>query len=449
MNPRKGAYRVLAKILYEETYSNIALNEEIQKGKYIDKDLSLLTELVYGTLEKLLTLNFGIDHFSKVKTKKMDEATRLILQMGAYQILFLDRIPDFAIANEAGKLANVYAKRSKGFINGVLRNMIRRKEEIPWPKKEDKYALYLSVTYSYPKWLVQEFLKYYSNAFTEDYFKASVESPPLYFRVNTLKVSRETFLEHLREQGLEFETTTILSEGIKVKGIKNITEFSPLKKGWVHIQDLSSMLSAKFLDPSPGERIMDICSAPGGKTTHMAQLMGNKGRIIARDIFPHKLQLIEEHSRRLGIDIIETQEYSGEDLDKESIASADRVLVDAPCSGLGVIGRKPEIKYRLQKEGLKALQDLQLRILENASKYVKPGGILVYSTCTIHPLENQGITEAFLKKQGSFTPLDLRKDLPKGLENPGDIFTDSGEVMIFPQNHEMDGFYIRKFQKNR
>ncbi len=447
MNPRKGAYRVLSKVLYKETYSNIALNEEIQKGDYEDKDSNLLTELVYGTIEKLLTLNFGIDHFSKMKTKKMDEATRLILQMGAYQILFLDRIPDFAIANEAGKLANVYAKRSKGFINGVLRNMMRRKEEIPWPKKEENFVEYLSVNYSYPTWLVEELLTYYPKEFTEGFLRASGETPPLYFRVNPLKIQKEEVLKVLKEQGLEVETTDLLFEAVKVKGLKNITGFQPLKEGWVHIQDISSMLAAKFLDPKPGEKIIDICSAPGGKTTHMAQLMENKGKIIARDIFPHKLRLIEEHSRRLGISIIETQEFSGENLDEGSLGEADRVLVDAPCSGLGVIRRKPEIKYRIQKESLKSLQNLQLAILENAAKYVKPGGVLLYSTCTIHPLENHGVTESFLQKHQEFIPVDLKEESKGGLENFPDIFTAWGELASFPQIHEMDGFYIRKFRK--
>jgi len=447
MNPRKGAYRVLSKVLYEETYSNIALNEEIQKGDYKDKDLNLLTELVYGTIEKLITLNFGIDYFSKVKTKKMDDATRLILQIGAYQILYLDRVPDFAIVNEAGKLAGIYAKRSKGFINGVLRSMIRRKDEITWPKKEKNFPLYLSVNYSYPMWLVEELLKYYSTEFTEAFMKASAENPPMYFRVNTLKISKEKVLEVMKKQGLEAETSNFVPEAIKVQGLKNISDFQPLKEGWVHIQDISSMFVAKFLDPRPGEYVMDLCSAPGGKTTHIAQLMENRGELIARDIFPHKLRLIEEHSRRLGINIIKTRQFSGENLDEESMGKADRVLVDAPCSGLGVIRRKPEIKYRVQKEGLGALQKLQLTILENAAKYVKPGGVLLYSTCTIHPLENQGITEAFLKNHEDFVSVDLKEESDSSLNgNPG-FFTESGEVSIFPQKHHMDGFYIRKFRK--
>ncbi len=269
----------------------------------------------------------------------------------------------------------------------------------------------------------------------------------MYFRVNTLKAEKEKVMGIMKNHGLEVETTDLVFEAIKVKGLKNISDFQPLKEGWVHIQDLSSMLVAKFLDPKPGERIMDICSAPGGKTTHMAQLMENQGKIIARDIFAHKLRLIEDHSRRLGINIIETQEFSGETLDQESLGKADRVLVDAPCSGLGVIRRKPEIKYRMQKESLKALQNLQLAILGNAAHYVKTGGVLLYSTCTIHPLENHGITEAFLKKHPEFISVNLQEESHAGLQNFPDLFTESGEFASFPQEHEMDGFYIRKFQK--
>lgn len=447
MNPRKGAYRVLSKVLYEETYSNIALNEEIKRGDYGDKDLNLLTELVYGTVEKLMTLNYGIDHFSKVPTKKMDNATRLILQLGAYQVLFLDRVPDFAIANEAGKLAKVYASRSKGFINGVLRNMIRRKEEIPWPKKEKDFIEYLSVTYSYPKWLVQELLRFYSKDFTEELFAASSKNPPLYFRVNTLKINKEQLMEYMKEQGLEVEQSPLIAEALKVRGLKNITDFKPLKEGWVHIQDLSSMLVAKSLAPKPGEVVMDLCSAPGGKTTHIAQLMDNQGTVIARDIFSHKLQLIQAHSKRLGIDMIQTQKFSGEKLDEEYIGKADRVLVDAPCSGLGVLRRKPEIKYRLQKESLAELQKLQRTILENASKYVRPGGVLVYSTCTLHPMENQGITDKFLETHQDFMPVDLKIERKTEFQQEPNLFTKAGEISVFPNKHEMDGFYIRKFQK--
>lgn len=447
MNPRKGAYRVLEKVLYHETYSNIGLNEEIQRGSYSDKDLNLLTELVYGTLEKLWTLNYGIDHFSKVKTKKMDNATRLILQIGAYQILFLDRVPDFAIANEAGKLAGVHAKRSKGFINGVLRNMIRKKEEIPWPKREKDFTEYLAVHYSYPKWLVEELLTYYSKEFVEEFFRACVHNPPMHLRVNLLKTTREQVVQELREEGREVEESDLVPEGITVRGLKNLSTLKALREGRVHIQDLSSMLVARVLDPKPGDYVMDLCSAPGGKTTHMGQLMENRGRIIARDVFFHKLELIQDHSRRLGINIIETQEFSGADLDRNALDRADRVLVDAPCSGLGVIRRKPEIKYRLQQQGIKALQKLQLSILSNAAAYVKSGGVLVYSTCTIHPLENQEVTEAFLKEHRDFHPVDLREeaqDFFKGREN---MHTGTGEITIFPQDHPMDGFYIRKFQK--
>lgn len=447
MNPRKGAYRVLEKVLYQETYSNIGLNEEIQRGNYKDQDVNLLTELVYGTLEKLMALNYGIDYFSKVKTKRMDNATRLILQMGAYQILFLDRVPDFAIVNEAGKLAGVYAKRSKGFINGVLRTMIRKKEEIPWPKRQRDFTRYLAVNYSYPKWLIDELLKYYPEGFMEELCKAGAETPPLDLRINPLKTSREEVVRDLEGEGFSVEESSLIPEGIRVKGLKNLSRFKALKEGRVHIQDLSSMLVARVVGPKPGEYIMDLCSAPGGKTTHMAQLMKNKGRIIARDIFPHKLGLIREHSRRLGIDIIETQEFSGVKLDRDSLEKADRVLVDAPCSGLGVIRRKPEIKYRLSPEGLKELQKLQLSILKNAAAYVKPGGVLVYSTCTIHPLENQGVTEAFLREHRDFQPVDLRsgeQELSRAF--PG-MYTDGGAIALYPQDHGTDGFYIRKFQK--
>ncbi|KAB3535231.1 16S rRNA (cytosine(967)-C(5))-methyltransferase RsmB [Alkaliphilus pronyensis] len=443
MNAREGALRVLYEIEVDKGYSNIALGKEIKRNNYNSRDRGFLTELVYGVLENLIRLDYVISQFSRIKIKKIDTYTLILLRISTYQILFLDKIPPSAAVNESVNLSKKYCKDSSGFINGVLRSMLRGKEEIKLPNKKKDFIGYLSVTYSHPKWMVEEFLKSFSAEFTEALLKANNEKPDLNVRVNTLKTSVDDAVLSLRNSGFQVEKNQFIEESLSIKGDSNLFELEALKSGDIYIQDFGSMLVGRIVEPKENDLVIDICSAPGGKTTHMAQLMNNKGTIIARDVYDHKLELINKNAKRLGVKIINTEKFNGKDIDKGLLSKADKVLVDAPCSGLGIIRRKPEIKYRKQQDDFKHITLLQLNILKNAALYVKPGGALVYSTCSIDPRENIGVAEKFLKESPDYQLVNLGEDYKSLI--PGDRL--AATIQLYPNIHKTDGFFIAKFIK--
>ncbi len=443
MEAREGALKVLYKIDVNEAYSNLALGEEINNAGYSGQDRGFMTELVYGVLENIILLDYIIGQFSSVKLKKLQPWTLNILRLGVYQIRFLDRVPDSAAVNESVKLAKKYCGRASGFVNAVLRNIIRNQENIKLPSREKELLKYLTVKYSHPGWMVESFLSFHSTDFVEALLKANNEKPQLSFRVNTLKTTVEKCIEELEAQGYEVEKSPYIQEAISIRGINNLNSLELLNRGHLYIQDFSSMLIARLMAPEAGELVVDVCSAPGGKTTHMAQLMDNKGTIIARDIHQHKLRLIKGNAERLGITIIETEKFDALTEDRELYERADRVLVDAPCSGLGIIRRKPEIKYRKQPEDIAAITELQLKILKNAASYVKPGGYLLYSTCTIDPRENGGVVEAFLAQNSSFQLVDIPKEYSQYI--PGEH--EGKTLQLYPHIHNTDGFFAAKLFK--
>lgn len=444
MEAREAALKVLYNIEAEKAYSNIALNKTFKCNEFTKLDRNFITELVYGTLENLIFVDYVIQQFSTMKLKKVNPWTLNLLRLGTYQIFFLDKVPDFAAVNESVNLSKIYCKRASGFINGILRNMIRNKENIELPNKEKEFKKFLSVKYSHPQWMVERFLAYFSKDFTEELLRFNNETPKLHIRVNTLKVSVEEVVRFLQEKDIQVNRNPYISEAITVEeGFSQLEELDIYIKGLIHIQDFSSMLVAKILDPKEGQFIIDVCSAPGGKTTHMAQLMNNKGRILARDIHEHKLKLIKSNANRLGVKMIDVEKFDGKDLDEDLIETADKVLVDAPCSGLGIIRRKPEIKYRKEPDDMKTITELQLLILTNASRYVKREGELLYSTCTIDPNENQKIVERFLKQHSNYELIDINhlyKSIVPG-EHKGNM------IQLYPHLHGTDGFFIAKLKK--
>jgi len=443
MNPREGALIVLYEVNEKEAFSNIALNKELRNNSYSQLDKNLLTEIVYGVLENQIYIDYVIAQFSTFDIKKMNSYTLNLLRIGIYQLLFLDKVPSFAAVNETVNLSKKYCKKTTGFINGVLRNVQRNMKNIKLPKREDNIIKYLSVKYSHPEWLVKTFLKKFDQNFVEELLKANNTKPELYVRINTLKISIDDCINLLVEEGYIVRQNPLIREAVAVKGMHNIDQSKVYKKGYIQIQDVSSMLVAKILDPKEGEYIIDVCSAPGGKTTHMAQLMNNKGTIIARDIHEHKLKLVEKNAERLGIQIINTENFSGNDLDEKLIGLADKVLVDAPCSGLGIIRRKPEIKYRKQAEDANSITSIQYDILKNASKYVKIGGELVYSTCTIDVRENDDIVEKFLTDNPSYILININDDYKDLI--PGEHT--KGTIQLYPNVHNTDGFFISKIKR--
>ena len=382
-----------------------------------------------------------IDKLSKVKTNKMEIYVKTLLRMGVYQIMFLNSISDYAAVNETVNLAKKKNSKVSGFINGILRNVIRQKEEIGKVKTKDDIE-YLAIKYSYDKWMIKNWIAHFGKEFTEELVEANNERPNIYLRTNTLKITRGELIEKLAEQNIKAEKVNVVEEAIKVEHLKDIENNKLYKEGLFTVQDISSMLVGKVMNPKENSLILDVCSAPGGKTTHMATLMNNTGQVVSRDIYDHKLKLIKASANRLGLTNIDAQEFDGMKLDRESIAKFDYVLADVPCSGLGIIRRKPEIKYK-EKEEFRELPPIQKKILENAAKYVKVGGTLIYSTCTIQDNENINVVNEFLQKHKNFELAPI-KEVNVDLNNQ-----EKGYMKIYPNVHDMDGFFISKLIRVR
>ena len=419
----------------------MSINKHFKDVKLSNQDRGLATEIVYGVIENKYYIDYMIDKLSKVKTNKMEIYVKTLLRMGIYQIIFLNSISDYAAVNETVNLAKKKNSKVSGFINGILRNVIRQKETIGDIKVKDDID-YLAIKYSYDKWLIRNWMIHFGKEFTEELLEANSERPSIYLRTNTLKVTRDELIEKLLEQNIKAEKVNVVDEAIKVENLKDIENNKLYKEGLFTVQDISSMLVGKVMNPKENSLVLDVCSAPGGKTTHIATLMKNTGQVVSRDIYDHKLKLINASCKRLGLTNVDVQEYDGMKLDKDSIAKFDYVLADVPCSGLGIIRRKPEIKYK-EKEEFRELPPIQKKILENASKYVKVGGTLIYSTCTIQDSENLDVIKEFLQKHKNFelSPIDeVRVDLDN---------QDKGFMKIYPNVHDMDGFFISKLIRVR
>lgn len=442
--PREIALKTIYEINEKGAYSNIALSKQLESNTLKDVDRAFVTDLVYGTIKWKLTIDYIISKFSSTKLKKISPWILNLLRLGVYQILYMDRIPESAACNESVKLSKKYGHAaSSGFVNGVLRNIARKKDSISYPDKQKDPVLYLSVRYSHPDWLVNEWINNFGVEFTESLLISNNEVPDFTIRVNTLKTTKEELISNFRKSGLEASEGRAVDEALVLKNPGSFLKLDVYKAGHFQVQDESSMLSSKILDPKPGELVIDVCSAPGGKTTHMAQLMNNKGSIIARDIHEHKINLIDEASERLGISIVKAQVYDALMVDESLVEKADRVLVDAPCTGYGIIRKKPDIKWSRTMSDLKEITELQLKILSAASKYVKPGGFIVYSTCTIGKEENRDLVERFLTDNKEFDFYGFTELLPEVLRE----YSGNGYIEIYPNINKIDGFFIAKMRK--
>lgn len=441
MNAREIALKVLYDIEKNNNYSNIAINKHFREVKMTDQDRGLATELIYGVVENKYYLDYIINKLSKIKAKKLSTYVKILLRMGIYQIVFLDSISEHAAVNETVNLAKKYDKKSSGFINAILRNVIRNKEDVISVDDNDT-IMYLATKFSYNPWIIKNWINNFGKEFTEDLLEANNEKSSLYIRTNTIKITKDELIKKLEEMNIKCSEVPMIDEAIKVENLKNIENNKLFKDGLFTVQDISSMMVGKVINPKENSLVMDVCSAPGGKSTHLATLMNNTGKVVARDIFEHKLKLINSTVDRLGLTNVEVEISDASKVDEDCINKFDYVLTDVPCSGLGIIRRKPEIKYK-EKAELKDLPIIQKTILENASKYVKTGGILVYSTCTIQDNENINVVEAFLEENDDFelVPID---EVKVDLENQ-----EKGYLKIYPNIHGMDGFFIAKFKKVR
>ncbi len=443
MNSREIGLKILMDIKLKGAYSNYAINKFL-KDEMDVKDENLIRELVYGVVENCLYLDHIISKLSKVKIKKIQPAILEILRMGVYQIAFMEKIPDRAAVNEAVILSKKYGyKGASGFVNGVLRNFSRNKESLMMVEEKNPIT-YLSIMYSHPKWMVERWVDEYGYEFTEKLCRENNNKPRLNIRVNRLKTSREQLIDSLSDYGYMVYKTKYAKDGIIVDNPIRITEVKEFKLGHFTIQDESSMLVSQIANPKEDSLVLDLCSAPGGKSTHMGELMGNKGRIISRDIYDHKLDLVRENFGRLGIDIIEIEIFNALDLDKSMVGKVDYCILDAPCSGLGIIRRKPDIKWNRKEEDIRGLKEIQINILNIAKHYVRPGGTIIYSTCTIGREENVDVVNEFLKDNKEFR-LSGFEDSVDSIENIDTV--KDGYVQLFPHIHGTDGFFIARIQK--
>ena len=406
---RKTAYLSLVDVESKKAYSNLAINHQVIINK--PNSQGFVRELVYGVLENKLLLDHYIDQLviNGIGSLKTPELT--IIRMGIYQLGYMDSVPEYAAVNESVVLAKKYCRSKSGLVNGVLREYLSRKLQLKLPDRSEDEVAYLSVKYSYAPWIVELWLDHYSTDFVEELMKAGNVTPPMTVRLNWLKVMKPDLIKKLEAKHFQVEEGRICQNALNIKGSR-LLDTELYKLGMFTPQDESSMLVAEKLDPKHGETVMDVCAAPGGKTTAIAERMNNTGRIIASDIYRRKLDLIDKEARRLGITNIETRSWDATRVDSSMIQKADRVLVDAPCSGLGVVRRKPEIKYKELTEEMELLPKKQLAILSASSGYVKPGGRLVYSTCTVNPRENERVVEAFLKKNPAFSTIERTLLLP-------------------------------------
>lgn len=439
VNARLLALKVLNNVFNEGAYANISLNKTLGKYELIDENRRFVTELVYGTIKAKGTIDWIIEKHVTRKLKKISPVILNILRMGVYQIFFNDKIPNSAACNESVKLTKKFGHQGTvKFVNGVLRNCTRNKDMWDYPSEEDDLVKNIALSKFHPEWLVKRWLGVFGLEQTKALCEYNNIPKKIIMRVNTLKTTREKLMQILEKEGFEVEESQWSKDGIICKRVAFLKKFFEKYGDLVYIQDESSILVGEVMNPCEGAKIIDVCSAPGGKSTHLAQLMNNKGEIIACDIHEHKLKLIAENAQRLGIKIIKTNLQDASVNVLEWNNSADFVLVDAPCSGTGVLGRRAEARWRKTEEDLKEFPKMQIKILNNASKYLKVGGKLIYSTCSIEDAENTEIIEAFLKTNKNYTIEKIKHPITGKMMN---------EFKILPQNDNIDGFYICKLIK--
>lgn len=438
-NVRDAALTILLAVDQNQAYSNLLLHQTIEKYKIDAKDRGLLTELTYGTLQYKMTLDYYLEPYVR---GKLDDWVRWLLRLSLYQIVYLDKIPDHAAVNEAVEIAK-HRARHRGVsatVNGILRSILR--EGVQDTTKIEDVATRISIETSHPEWLVRRYIEAFGVEKTEDLLIENNFPPLQTVRVNTTKADTTKGLETLWEEKYAVRRSQTIPECL------HIVEGQPAKSqafkdGVITIQDESSMIPAYALDVEPGMRVYDMCSAPGGKTTHIAEKMNNEGELIATDLHQHKMKLIQQNADRLGLSIIQTQVMDGrkatEAFEKESF---DRILVDAPCSGLGVIRRKPDIKYTKSEADFASLHAIQLDLLESAYELLKVGGKMVYSTCTIDKLENNGTVDAFLEKHPDLVLAPV-VNAPEALTE----LRETGMMQVFPQDFNSDGFFVAAFEK--
>ncbi len=448
VNTRELVLDILLAIEKGEDFSHKLIKGTLDKYDYLErKDKAFIKRIVEGTLERQMYLDFVLNAFSNTPVHKMKPLIRCLMRMSAYQVLFMDQVPDRAVCNEAVKLA---AKRKfvnlKGFVNGVLRKLIDSKEHLPAPSREDM-ASFLSITYSMPEWLVEKWLGELGTETTEQMLRKFLEVSPVTIRMKEeiRDEDKEMLLEQMKGQDIEVMPHPYLPYAYTISHLEGMHQVPGFTQGFIAVQDVSSMLAVEAAGIKPGDLILDVCAAPGGKAMLAAEKTGPEGLVIARDISDMKVSFIEENAGRMCLDQIRVQVQDATVFDETMVDKADVVIADLPCSGLGIIAKKRDIKYNVTPESLVELCELQRQILDVVSQYVKPGGTLIYSTCTVNPMENEENREYILKELG-FEAVDINEYLPEVLHCET---AREGYLQLLPSVHETDGFFISRFRRSK
>lgn len=436
MNIRKLALDLLMKYEASETYINLALSSHAADN-LTSEERARLTALLYTTVERKLTYDYYISAISGRGLNEIDPYTKNILRLGLCQILEMNSVPDFAAVNESVKLAR--NKGEAGFVNALLRNAIRQKDCLPLPREDKNYRRYLSVKYSFPLWIVKTFDKLYGRESTEKLLISFNENKYTDLTVNTMKTTAEELRKSLAEVGIDTIPWVCPEYSVRIPGSVNPERLPGFSEGHFFVQDSACVISALALAPKAGERVIDVCSCPGGKSFVSAILMGDRGEIHSFDLHESKLSLIAEGVERLGLSSIDIDCVDATEGAEELFGKMDKVICDAPCSGLGVLAKKPDLRYK-SEESVNALPELQLNILSRSSKYLREGGELLYSTCTLRREENEEVVEKFLECNPEFTKIDF---------NVGNISSVDGMVTLTPHVHNTDGFFMAKLKKTK
>jgi 16S rRNA (cytosine967-C5)-methyltransferase len=436
--PRHIAVEILNRVEEHGAFAEPLLDAYLSRALLTNiHDRRLITQIVYGTLRMRGRLDWIIDHLYRGNFISMDVGIKNILRTGLYQFLFTERIPDFAIVDEAVEITKILHPAQSGLVNAILRNAIRKKDDIVYPEIGKDPSLHISIVHSHPLWMVKKWITIFGVEETAALCRANNEIPPTALRVNTLKTTRERTMEELLLNGFDVKVTDYSPDGLILSNpAMSIRETKCYTSGHIQVQDEASQLIARLADPKPGENILDICAGVGGKTTHIAEVMNNTGSITAIDISEKKIEALRKNATRLGVTIVDTQ--VGDAREKQGKAFSgrfDKIIVDAPCSGLGTLRRNPEIKWRTTPEGLKKCAVLQKALMESAALYLKKGGFLIYSTCTIMPEENEEVIKDFMSHHPDFMITHPLNTINSRLVD------NRGYFRSYPHRHGTDGFY--------
>jgi 16S rRNA (cytosine967-C5)-methyltransferase len=433
-------------IQLEEGSTTIAplINQAIQRSHLHTIDRGLLNELVYGVVRWRKQLDWILRHFVDGRFR-LDLRSRNLLRLGVYQLLHLDKIPSHAAIYETVELAKPKRKRAR-FINAVLRSVQRDGDSLQYSSLESDPLQHISISLSYPLWLVKRWMMHYGVQWTHAFCRASNQVAPLSIRVNSLKTNRDELIELLTADSASVKASQLTPDGLLLADSPSIQSLQAYQNGWFYVQDESAMLVAHLLRPQPGKSVVDLCAAPGGKTSHIAQLMGNTGQIIAVDVSQNRVRRVEENCQRLGITTVQVQVADAANSPLDFLKDVDYLLVDAPCSGLGALRRHPDIRWNKTPEQIKELAQLQFNLLQNAARKVKPGGVLVYSTCSTESEENEMVIQRFLKTHPHFVVENAGEFLPA--MSPRAI-TPEGFLQTFPHEHGIDGTFAARLRVRR